>query len=137
MLSLLLSPLSGLTGGAAADVYEGQRDGEGRAHGKGTITHTDGSIYSGDWFRGEATGKGVINYPEELDCCGFYYDGDVLLMQPHGRGRGSYSCSAQGQTFSFSYDGEWERGLANGSGVMRSGDVVLYIGRFRGARVLL
>ena len=42
----------------------------GKYHGKGRMTHSNGDIYQGEWANGQANGKGVF-----LDKAGSMYDG--------------------------------------------------------------
>ena len=138
LLSLLLDPLSmgGQAGGG--DVYEGERDEQTRPHGKGCLRRTDGSVYTGDWFRGEATGRGVIRFPEDdEEGCSCVYDGEVLLMQPQGRGRAVYSLAAKEKSTTWEYEGEWASGLAHGRGAVSCGGDVVFVGVFRGSRALV
>ena len=37
---------------------------DGKKHGKGTRTHSDGGIYAGEWKDGEMHGKGTMTYQE-------------------------------------------------------------------------
>ena len=60
--------------------YEGEWV-DGKRHGNGMLTMTDGSIYSGEWLDGVLSGHGYIRYGD-----GTEYRGDVSKYLRHGHG---------------------------------------------------
>lgn len=98
--------------------YEGERDKEGRPHGKGVLSDEFGVLYEGDFVHGKREGKGI-----EYDERGYVsYVGEWKEDERNGIGS-EYVCNQ------IVYDGEWKGGRANGFG--RSFDVegeILYEG---------
>merc|ERR1712087_759914 len=72
---------------------------EGKRHGAGRMTFTDGSIYMGDWKYGKRHGRGTYTYK-----CGDYYTGGWSAGAKHGAGR--YVQVIMGVT----YEGTWRNG---------------------------
>lgn len=84
----------GESGGTSADAnrYEGERDAQGRRHGKGNFFFADGSSYSGEWREGLRHGVGQFNYADKSVYKGmwnhdlkhgpgkfWFADGDIVL----------------------------------------------------------
>ena len=65
---------------AGGEHYEGHWK-EGKQHGFGVHTTTDGSVYAGQWRDGKYCGKGTF-----VDSCGSRYEGDWKRGQRHGSG---------------------------------------------------
>ena len=77
------------------NVYEGQKDGQGKEHGYGVKLQPDGAIYVGQWNGGKCAGKGWF----------FHADGDIYKGEwsdDKANGKGLYR-HANGA----SYDGQW------------------------------
>jgi hypothetical protein len=48
------------------EIYEGEQH-EGKKHGKGKITYSDGYTYEGDWKNDEQHGDGIATYPDGVN----------------------------------------------------------------------
>ena len=46
------------------NTYTGEKDASGRPHGKGTLTYSDGNVYSGEFEEGIPHGVGVFTWAE-------------------------------------------------------------------------
>lgn len=58
--------------------YEGQRDSDGKPHGKGTYEWSDKRRYEGSWISGKMHGVGAMHYPDGRVTKGFWYEGELL-----------------------------------------------------------
>ena len=63
-----LTPLGGSESEGEVDepakyIYEGDKDGNGAPHGIGRCMYVEGAVYEGEWWHGQAHGKGVFTYP--------------------------------------------------------------------------
>lgn len=85
------------------DIYEGEVDGGGRPHGRGTYTHHQGTgQYVGDWKDGKKHGMGTYQHPN-----GDLYEGSWKDDEKHGIGKHSYR---NGDI----YEGPWVKGKKQG-----------------------
>ena len=99
-------------------VYEGEfRDG--KEHGRGTKTYSNGSRYEGDWRNGKKHGYGT-----ETWASGSRYEGEFRDGKEHGRGTINY---ANGNR----YEGEWRDGKRHGQGSHDYTDGSRYEGEWR------
>jgi hypothetical protein len=87
-------------------------------HGKGKLTHANGTIYEGSFAHGQYHGKGTQNWPD-----GSYYIGDWAFGHEQGYG-------VQGSPTGFVYEGEWVLGSRKGKGKLRTGDGTRCVGEF-------
>lgn len=85
--------------------YKGSRNFEGKPHGQGTLTDSDGTRFTGNWIDGVLTGKGIIDYEN-----GDKYEGDIVNLEQHGNGKYTFK---NGDI----YDGQWKNGKRNGQGI--------------------
>lgn len=98
--------------------YRGQRDPEGRRHGKGRWEDNTGQYYEGDWVEDLRHGCGT-----SLDKTGTFYRGDWITDIKHGKGQ---SENREGIV----YDGDWENDLWHGQGKL-TGKGITYTGNFK------
>lgn len=89
---------------------------DGKYNGIGTKKWSDGSIYVGEWEKGEMTGQGVYTWSD-----GGEYKGTFKNGLRHGKGVHSWANRDR-------YSGEWEKGEATGSGVYTWPDGSKYVG---------
>ena len=75
-----IGKIPGLDGAGHAH-YEGQTR-NGRMHGLGKLTLTDGTTYEGEFFLGEIAGNGKVKYPDDS-----VYDGPIRRWQQYGVGQ--------------------------------------------------
>ena len=110
--------------------YEGERDlwaaagGVGRKHGKGTMSHPNGNIYTGEWVKNRMEGHGLYSYYQGEGITPDIYEGSFTADLQHGegtytRGDGSF------------YRGEWHMGKRHGFGHFRWPDGSEYRGYFK------
>ena len=71
---------------------------DGRAHGQGRLTLTDGGRYEGGWARGKRHGWG-----SGVDAEGDWYEGEYANGKPHGQGSG-------GSPGGGHHSGQWRNG---------------------------
>ncbi|MCL2722582.1 MAG: hypothetical protein FWD47_14730 [Treponema sp.] len=91
-------------------VYEGDTF-EGKHHGKGKFTGTNGKSFEGEWKYGKQHGKGIYKDANEE------YDGDWVDGKSHGKGKRSDNDGV--------YEGDFENGSKHGNGkfIWKNGDV--------------
>ena len=92
----------------------------GKMHGKGTFTYTDGATYFGDFKNGKEFGEGTF-------ICwahGAKYEGAFKNGLKHGKGSYNYPDGAK-------YVGEWRYGKRHGSGTYTFANGEKMIGEFR------
>ena len=92
--------------------YVGEVDFNGKIHGKGVFTYTNGNKYEGSFKEGLKHGKGVFTWAD-----GNVYDGEYEDDMRSGVGVYSYINGNK-------YDGEWKDNVKNGRGVFyyKNGD---------------
>ena len=98
-------------------IYEGYFL-NGKMHGKGTNTWTDGRKYIGDWLNGERNGKGTMSYAD-----GSKYTGDWINSKKKGKGTMSFPDGRK-------YTGDWLNGNAHGKGTLIKSDGTTLTGDF-------
>lgn len=95
---------------------------DGLPEGEGTFSSTDKTIkfdYSGEWEKGQISGKGKLNYDKyivhfsEVDRTGVY-DGETVNGEAEGEGTFS---SKNSEDVAYTYTGKWKAGLFDGEGV--------------------
>lgn len=107
----------------SGETYVGPCDSKYNAHGTGTMTFSDGTVYVGVFIDGKKSGRGRIDYAD-----GCVYDGEFLEDAPHGTG---IYTTAEGR-----YEGQLVYGHKEGPGKMTftaNGDV--YEGNFNKDRI--
>ena len=92
---------------------------DGKPHGHGTLTETDGSGYEGGWRDGMWHGHGTSTWPD-----GTRYEGEWRDGAEHGYG--TYT-EADGDR----YEGEWRGGVWHGYGTLTWADGDRYRGEWR------
>ena len=120
-------------------VYEGGMYNNQR-HGHGTLTHSDGYTFQGEFLKGLMNGYGKWSHPRGDYLEGFYslgqlngqgsrlvkgesYDGDFMNNLPHGYG---VSRDAEGNT----YEGDFELGVYHGYGTLKQANGTVTSGEF-------
>ena len=94
-----------LAGCADKGIYVGEKN-DGKRHGQGTLTFSDGSKYKGEFKEGERTGQGTLTKPNGDKYLGEWKDGKQ-------DGNGTYTWS-DGRK----YIGEWKDGFKTGQGTL-------------------
>ncbi|XP_052816897.1 MORN repeat-containing protein 1-like isoform X3 [Mya arenaria] len=103
--------------------YEGQWK-NGKKHGMGKLTFSDGGYYEGTFVNGEITGFGTRFFPST----GCKYQGQLVKGELWGKGRMTWP---DGSIF----EGQWESNKRHGFGVMKSiKENCLYKGSYVGNR---
>ena len=103
--------------------YEGERNQEGKYHGKGVITYSNGEKWEGEWKDGEKlNGQGTNYFPNDEKYVGEFKDG-----KKHGQGTFTFVSGAK-------YIGEWKSGKANGQGISISPFGFKYEGEFKNGK---
>lgn len=87
-------------------------------HGKGKLTHANGTIYEGPFAHGLYHGKGKSTWPD-----GSHYTGDWAFGREQGYG-------VQVSTSGSVYEGQWVLGRKQGKGTLRSADGSSCVGEF-------
>lgn len=87
--------------------YEGEFQ-NGMLHGKGYFLWSNGVKYNGDFEFNRITGKGKYEWPD-----GSWFEGDVVDGLRWGNG------NYHGPEEEIIYEGEWEKGLRHGKGVLK------------------
>jgi hypothetical protein len=100
------------------DVYDGERDSEGKEHGKGVMLFEDGSKYEGQWENGERAGQGTARFKD-----GGTYEGEWSKNLLHGTGK--YTAEE------FEYEGEFLKDMKTGHGVCTHVDGRICTGQFK------
>ena len=80
----------------------------GKIHGQGTQTWSNGKKYVGEFKNGKRNGQGTMTYSD-----GRKYVGGVKNGRWHGKG---VSTALDGQRWYTLYDGEWKKGKKHGQG---------------------
>ncbi len=80
----------------------------GKKHGQGTQTWSDGEKYEGEWKDDKKHGQGTWKHPDGRKYVGGYKNG-----RWHGKG---VSTALDGQRWNTLYEGEWEKGKFHGQG---------------------
>jgi len=80
----------------------------GKKHGQGTQTWSNGKKYVGEFKNGKRNGQGTMTYSD-----GRKYVGGVKNGRWHGKG---VSTALDGQRWYTLYDGEWKKGKKHGQG---------------------
>lgn len=99
--------------------YVGERNEEGKKHGRGLLTYSDGSSYDGEWKDGVMEGQGTFCYKN-----GDVYSGCFVNNKPHGRGLMMYKNENI-------YDGEWHDGMRTGDGTLTFANGSVYLGGWK------
>eukprot|EP01084_Bolivina_argentea_P026849 49922_1 len=102
--------------------YEGERNNEGKRHGKGKYEYNMASglvkIYEGDWRNGKEHGKGVLTIHQKFPKV---YDGDWVNGCRDGQG-------TQTQSATQKYEGGWKNNTRHGKGKFTYDDGTVYDG---------
>mmetsp|Transcript_12225 Transcript_12225/g.36116 ORF Transcript_12225/g.36116 Transcript_12225/m.36116 type:complete len:394 (-) Transcript_12225:262-1443(-) len=106
------------SGEGVAGIYEGGRNDEGEADGRGSYLYLDGNVYLGEWRRGKQHGRGSYTYAD-----GDVYEGE--WQDGRQQGRGIYRFMS-GDV----YEGEYVEDKKHGRGTYRLADGRVMIGRF-------
>jgi len=107
--------------------YEGEIV-NGKPHGKGKLTYSDGDVYEGDWVDGERTGKGKMTYADDKVYDRYVYEGDWVNDEPNGKGKMTW---ADDDVYDrYVYEGDFVDGKLNGKGKMTWTDGRVYEGDF-------
>ena len=102
---LLIITLVGCTKDKGVYVGEGK---DGKRHGQGTVTYSNGKKYVGEFKNGKRNGQGTMTYSD-----GRKYVGGVKNGKWDGKG---VSTALDGQRWNTLYEGEWEKGKFHGQG---------------------
>ena len=102
---LLIITLVGCTKDRGVYVGEGK---DGKRHGQGTVTYSNGKKYVGEFKNGKRNGQGTMTYSD-----GRKYVGGVKNGKWDGKG---VSTALDGQRWYTLYDGEWKKGKKHGQG---------------------
>lgn len=102
--------------------YTGEKDAEGRRHGKGRMIYPDGGVYEGDWKNGVMEGKGkyIFTY-------GDIYEGDFRNNVIEGTGKYIYG---NGEI----YEGDYKNNVMEGKGKFISANGDIYEGGYKNGR---
>ena len=124
--------------------YVGPCNPQYNAHGTGTLTFPDGTVYVGEFNDGKKSGRGKIEYAD-----GSVYDGEFFEDAPHGHGIYTTAKSVyDGQIYyghkvghgkmTFAngdvYDGIFKNDKIGGQGVLTKHDGTVVQGNFRGKK---
>jgi len=101
------------------EVYEGQRNAEGKPHGYGKVTFPTGDVYEGGWEDGWRSGHGKSTFAS-----GDVYEGNWENSKFSGHGKFAYASGAI-------YEGNWENGKRNGQGKHTSASGVVQDGEWK------
>jgi len=101
------------------EVYEGQRNAEGKPHGYGKVTFPTGDVYEGNWENGWRSGHGRSTFAS-----GDIYEGNWENSKFSGHGKFAYASGAI-------YEGNWENGKRNGQGKHTSASGVVQDGEWK------
>lgn len=69
------------------NIYEGQRDEQGRRHGQGKFSFADGSVYQGEWHEGLRQGIGMFQTVATQSLGATTYKGQWINDLKHGHGK--------------------------------------------------
>jgi len=101
------------------EVYEGQRNAEGKPHGYGKVTFPTGDVYEGNWENGWRSGHGRSTFAS-----GDIYEGNWENSKFSGHGKFAYASGAI-------YEGNWKNGKRNGQGKHTSASGVVQDGEWK------
>jgi len=101
------------------EVYEGQRNADGKPHGYGKVTFPTGDVYQGNWENGWRSGHGRSTFAS-----GDIYEGNWENSKFSGHGKFAYASGAI-------YEGNWENGKRNGQGKHTSASGVVQDGEWK------
>jgi len=101
------------------EVYEGQRNADGKPHGYGKVTFPTGDVYEGNWENGWRSGHGRSTFAS-----GDIYEGNWENSKFSGHGKFAYASGAI-------YEGNWENGKRNGQGKHTSASGVVQDGEWK------
>ena len=107
-----------LVGCADKGVYVGEKK-DGKRHGQGTLTFSDGSSYEGEYRNDKRHGQGTSTKPNGDKYVGEFKDGEMI-------GQGTYTHSDGS-----SYEGEWKDGKQDGQGTYTWSDGKKYVGEWK------
>lgn len=99
-----------MTGLGEEEGYEGEKDEEGRRHGRGVCVWPDGKRYCGEWRHGVISGTGEMTWPD-----GRSYEGQFEAGVKQGTGTFRWKDGRK-------YEGDWEDDFQHGHGVFTSAD---------------
>ena len=116
VIHILLTLL--LVGCADKGVYVGEKK-DGKRHGQGTLTFSDGSSYEGEYRNDKRHGQGTLTKPNGDKYVGEFKDGEMT-------GQGTYTHSDGS-----SYEGEWKDGKQDGQGTYTWSDGKKYVGEWK------
>jgi len=116
VIHILLTLL--LVGCADKGVYVGEKK-DGKRHGQGELTFSDGSMYEGEYKDGERHGQGTLTKPNGDKYVGEFKDGEMTSQGTYTHSDGS------------SYEGEWKDGKQDGWGIETYSDGSSYEGEWK------
>ena len=58
-------------------MYEGAKDEDGEAHGRGSVVYEDGSVFSGHFRHGQRSGNGTLRHPDGSFLTGNYVNDEL------------------------------------------------------------
>ena len=112
MLTLLL------VGCADKGVYVGEKK-DGKRHGQGELTFSDGRKYEGEYRDDKRHGQGTLTKPNGDKYVGEFKDGEMTSQGTYTHSDGS------------SYEGEWKDGKQDGQGTYTWSDGKKYVGEWK------
>lgn len=110
--------------GPKVEVYVGERNAEGKRHGKGTLTYPNGSVYEGDFVDGKPWGRGKATSRNGDTYIGGWVDG-----KRHNAGEVHY---ADGSCFV----GTFDKGKKQGRGVLTLKNLHSVEGNYRNGEMV-
>jgi len=120
LLKLFVGNLQPLVNRLKSEVYDGDKDDEGRPHGFGSMMEQDYTIYKGFYQHGKRHGLGKVTYAN-----GVVFDGEFQNDQRNGTGEEWWPNGT------LKYKGMYEDGARKGLGVLYSEDgSVVHQGEF-------
>jgi len=103
-------------------IYEGSFK-DSRFYGKGELSNSDGSKYTGEFKNGLYNGQGIISYVDAI------YDGGWKDGLYHGQGTFTVDNVA-------TYTGAWKKGKKDGEGIMTFADGGKHVGTWKNGRLI-
>jgi hypothetical protein len=107
-----------LLGCADKGVYVGEKK-DGKRHGQGILTFSDGSKYEGEYRDDKKHGRGTETFSD-----GSKYEGEYRNDKKHGQGTKTFSDGN-------SYEGEWKDGEQDGKGEYSWSNGRKYVGEWK------
>ena len=107
-----------LLGCADKGVYVGEKK-DGKRHGQGILTFSDGSKYEGEYRDDKKHGQGTETFSD-----GSKYEGEYRDDKKHGQGTKTFSDGN-------SYEGEWKDGKQDGNGEYSWSNGRKYVGEWK------